>query len=344
MFKIPVFLGAFCAVLGLSCPAQAVGLLLTSQSGYAGQSLDLSAYANGQYNFTFGPKSIPGGITFTSNNNGGNSGQGSVIGQGLYTLGSNGSFDANPVYIGLDSATGYMTFAFATPQKSFGAFLNYLPGLPQQPTISTYDITNNLLSSFNLANSAPINTPGGVDQFAFRGIDEGSAVISSFRLSGSYVLATGTANGNIPPAPTPTQSVPEPTTAIGTLIGLATILGTKRWVGIGKHSAVTDNLDELEIQICRQNCKQIIDASSRFFAIDTVNKGSDCETDIYCSEKDAVIGQGLLMQVLDAESGEAVINIDREFADLLATKYPLSSRLLNQEEIIEAAKLLDQIC
>jgi hypothetical protein len=171
MFKIHVFLGAFCAVLGLSCPAQAVGLLLTSQSSYTGQSLDLSAYANGQYNFTFGPKSIPGGITFTSNNNGGNTGRGSVLGQGQYSLGNNGSFNGNAVYAGLDSATGYMTFSFANPVTSFGAFLNYGTNTGQ-PIISTYDSNNNLLSSYNLLASAPISTPNGINQFEFRGISE----------------------------------------------------------------------------------------------------------------------------------------------------------------------------
>jgi hypothetical protein len=227
MTKIHINLGVICVVLGLSNPAQAVGLFLTNQSGYTGQSLDLSAYANGQYNFTFGQNSIPGGITFTSNNGGGNSGQGSVLGQGFYSLGSNGSFDANPVYAGLDSATGFMTFAFANPVRSFGAFLNYLPGLPQQPIISTYDSANNLLSSFNLATLAPISTPGGIDQFEFRGIDEGSALISSFRLSGSYLLAAGTANGGIPPVQPP-QSVPEPFTIIGTLIGSAAAYGMRK--------------------------------------------------------------------------------------------------------------------
>jgi hypothetical protein len=222
-----IICGVFSAVLGINLPAQAVGLLITNQSSYTGQSLDLSTYANGQYNFTFGPRSIPGGITFTSNNNGGNSGQGSVLGQGIYNLGYNGSFDANPVYAGLDSATGFMTFAFANPVSSFGAFLNYLPGLPQQPTISTYDSANNLLSSFNLATIAPISTPGGINQFQFRGIAETSATISSFRLSGSYLLAAGTANGAIP-APPPSTSVPEPFTIVGTLLGGAAALRMRK--------------------------------------------------------------------------------------------------------------------
>ena len=65
--------------LALTVPSQAS--LLTTQAGYAGPALDLSAYANGSYNFTFGPKAIPGGITFTSTVKFGNSGKGSVLGQ-----------------------------------------------------------------------------------------------------------------------------------------------------------------------------------------------------------------------------------------------------------------------
>lgn len=221
---------ALCTVLAtiaIASPAKAVGMLLTTDTGYDGLSLDLSAYKNGSYNFTFGPRPIPGGITFTSNNGGGNSGQGSVLGQGVYGLANNGSFDANPVYAGLDSATGFMSFAFANPQKSFGAFLNYVPGLPQQPTISTYDSANNLLSSFNLATLAPVSTPGGLNQFQFRGISEDAAIISSFRLSGSFLLAAGTASGAVPTPPQST-SVPEPFTIVGTLIGVAAALRMRK--------------------------------------------------------------------------------------------------------------------
>jgi hypothetical protein len=222
---------------GAFAPAQAI--LLTSDAGYTGPGLDLSAYANGQYNLTFGPKSIPGGITFTSTEE-------SVLGQGNYGLvgfngyPGNGRLDSNPVYAGLNSGTGYMTFSFVNPVKSFGAFLNYgpkggAPGVPSElwdnPTISTYN-GSTLLSSFDLS-TAPggaISTPGnpgnppgggsdvfiegGVNEFRFRGIDEGSAVITSFRIGGSNIVATGNARGYYL-----STSVPEPFTVIGTLVG-----------------------------------------------------------------------------------------------------------------------------
>jgi hypothetical protein len=212
---------------GAFAPAQA-GTLLTSQAGYTGPVLDLSGYANGNYNYTVGPKLIPGGITFTSNVvlADTQSGFGSVLGQGNYGLDDNGNFDTNPVYAGLDAAKGYMTFSFAAPIQSFGAFLNYAPGYGinpfpgndpgENPTISTYDSSNNLISTFDLltASGGAISTPGGLNQFAFRGISEATASIASFRLGGSYILATGTANGAVA-----ATDVPEPFTIVGTLVG-----------------------------------------------------------------------------------------------------------------------------
>jgi hypothetical protein len=195
---------ALALVVGLSMAH--AGTLLTTEAGYTGTVLDLAAYANGNYNFTFGPAAIPGGITFTSNNGGGNSGRGSVLGQGGYGLGSNGSFDGIPVYAGLDSATGYMTFTFASAVQQFGAFMNYAPGLGDDPTISVYNGAT-LLDTFDLATLAPISTPGGVDQFRFRGISEDSAEITSFRMAGSYLLATGTSNGAPISGPEPASLV-----------------------------------------------------------------------------------------------------------------------------------------
>src|SRR5438270_13690325 len=97
---------ALSCCIGLSAPA--IGqTLTTSNAGYTGPGLDLSAYANGSYNFTFGPETV-GGYTFTAApGGGGNSGNGSVVGQGSYGLISNGSFGGDAVYIGVDSATGY---------------------------------------------------------------------------------------------------------------------------------------------------------------------------------------------------------------------------------------------
>jgi hypothetical protein len=222
---------------GAFAPAQAIGTLLTSDVGYTGPGLDLSPYANGLNNFTSGPAPIPGGITFTSTRQ-------SVLGKiedyglvGFNGYPGNGRLDSDSVYAGLYSGTGYMTFSFENPVQSFGAFLNYgpkggAPGVPSElwdnPTISTYN-GSTLLSSFDLSTapggaiSTPGNPPGGgsdvfieggVNEFRFRGIDEGSAVITSFRIGGSNIVATGNARGYYL-----STSVPEPFTVIGTLVG-----------------------------------------------------------------------------------------------------------------------------
>jgi hypothetical protein len=181
--------------------------LTTSDLGYTGPIIDLTAFQNGNYNFTFGPLSLPGGITFTAApGGGGNSGNGSVVGQGSYGLGSNGSFGGNATYIGVDSATGFDTLTFANPVSSFGAFWNYCPTCGgDAPFISAFDSLNNLLGTFDLATLAPISTPAGFNLFEFRGITSLAADIKSVQFGGSYLLLAGSPDGTIP-----TPNVPLP--------------------------------------------------------------------------------------------------------------------------------------
>ena len=207
-------------VTGAFTPAHAIGTLLTTEVGYTGLGLDLTAYKTGTNNYTNGPVPIPGGITFNSTNPGG-----STLGQNEptfdYSLGSNGRVSEIPVFAGLDQSastpSSFMSFSFAAPVQQFGAYLNYAPftvGL-NPPVISTYNGTT-LLSSFNLETTpgGKISTPGQTDVFVFRGIAESSAVITSFRLSGANIVAAGQAY-NLPAS----TAVPEPFTIIGTLIG-----------------------------------------------------------------------------------------------------------------------------
>ncbi len=192
---------AVVAVLSASAGAS----LITSPIGYTGPALDLSAYATGAYNYTFGPSAIPGGITFTAAPDGGGStGEGSVLGQGMYGLGTNGLIGDEPVYAGLNSDGGYAQFTFATPISSFGAYFNYAPESGTPATISVLDADNNVLETWDLTVAAPISTPDGYNQFMFRGIDLGAGTFMTFRFSSSYIVATGSPTGTI------TSSVPVP--------------------------------------------------------------------------------------------------------------------------------------
>ena len=221
-----LFLGAL-ASFGLMISSAHAGILLTSDDGYNGLRLDLSAYETGSYNFTFGPKPIPGGITFTVVSSDTNSGKGGVLGQGSYNLNDNGSFGGSAVYAAVDAPTGYMQFSFDAPVSSFGAYLNYasLGSSYLPPIIETIDSDGLVISSFNLKDEAPISTPGGVNQFEFRGIDEGSDIIFGFRMSNSYLLAAATGDGS--PVGNDPVEVPEP--GILALFGLSLIgLGIMR--------------------------------------------------------------------------------------------------------------------
>jgi hypothetical protein len=199
--------------LALVC-SQASAVLTTSDVGYAGAVLDLSGQTGTGYNFTFGPVALPNGITFTAApGGGGNSGQGSVLGQGGYGLGANGGFGGDAVYAGLDSGSGYMDFTFSSAITEFGVYANYAPGIGNNPTITAIDSSNNVVESYDLTVDAPISTPGGFNQFEFRGI-KSSTAFTTFRLSGGYIIAAGSPTGD---------AVPEPATMAVIGLGLAAI-------------------------------------------------------------------------------------------------------------------------
>lgn len=190
----------------LAAPGMAAATLLTSEAGYTGRGLDLTAAANGSYNFTFGPVAIDG-LVFTVVSDTTNTGLGGVLGQGGYGLGGNGGFGGDAVYAAVDAPTGYFQFLGGTGYSQFGLYMNYFtPALADEVLVHSLDIDGNVIDSFDLLTLAPISTPGGFNEFRFRGIgyDDGT-LIYGLRMEGSYILATGTRDG-VPPAP----GIPEP--------------------------------------------------------------------------------------------------------------------------------------
>jgi hypothetical protein len=203
---------ALAAILPVSAQA---GTLLTTDVGYTGRGLDLTAFANGNYNFTFGPINVDG-FTFTSNNGGGNSGLGSVVGQGNYGLGVNGNFGGSAVYIGVDAPQGYAQLLGTVGYSQIGFFMNYAPGVGNDATLETLDASGAVIESFNMAVLAPISTPGAMNAFEFRGIaaDANKAnSIYGLRFGGNYLLLTGTADG------VPNGAVPESSTWAMMIVG-----------------------------------------------------------------------------------------------------------------------------
>ena len=178
--------------------------LLTTEVGYSGPGLDLSAFANGNYNFTFGPISVDS-YTFTgAPGGGGNSGNGSVVGQGGYGLGANGSFGGDAVYIGVDSGTGSakLMITSGVPVSQLGFYMNYAPGIGDPATIWALDSTGARIAGgeFDLTTLAAISTPSAFNAFQFRGISDSTASIYGLEFGGNYILLTGTRDG-VPSTP-----------------------------------------------------------------------------------------------------------------------------------------------
>lgn len=197
---------ALAATMFAAGSASAATSLITTDAGYTGRGLNLSAFANGSYNFTFGPINVDG-FTFTAApGGGGNSGNGSVVGQGGYGLGVNGGFGGDAVYIGVDSGTGSAQLLGSTGYSQMGFFMNYAPNIGANATIWALDAAGNAFASFDLTALAPISTPGGFNQFQFRGVASDDQLIYGLRFGGNYILVTGTANG------VPNNGVPEPAT------------------------------------------------------------------------------------------------------------------------------------
>ncbi len=155
---------------------------------------------------TFGVDNVVWSSTNASNQGG------SVFGYtGTYGFLGNGFWDgALGPMIGLNDSkdvygvTDTMTFAFASPVQSVGAFFNYVPGSSNPTTVSVYDSSMTLIESYNLTWN--FNNSSCVDCGMLVGFLESSKDISYLTMSDNYVaLANLTTNFNASTTPEPSS-------------------------------------------------------------------------------------------------------------------------------------------
>jgi hypothetical protein len=142
---------------------------------------------------------------------------------GGWGLDSNGNWGMS--LIGDNSGSTLFTIDLGGLFGAVGGFLNYAPGYgtPVITALAADGVT--VLESYDLSVSAPISTPSGFDQGAFRGISRPTAEIAYLQFGGSYTalhdltLVEG-------------STVPEPATTFLVLAGSAlAFLGKRRLRG-----------------------------------------------------------------------------------------------------------------
>ena len=170
---------------------------------------------------TFGAGSFA--VTWTSTNafNGGGAAFGYAGTYGPYSFVNNGQWTGamGPMAALNDSTDDYgstdsMTFAFATPVRAVGGFLNYVPGASTPTTIAVWDSNGILIEAFDLS----FTTGGGNDTGSFYGFQEATANISYFTLSDNYVGITNLT----------ASAVPEPASLLLIGSGLLGVIGYGR--------------------------------------------------------------------------------------------------------------------
>ena len=114
----------------------------------------------------------------------------SILYNGAYGLAGNGQWgNGRTGYSGVNRGTGTMTYRFLdTPVSQVGGFVNYAPAQGLDSLIEALAQDGTVLEGYDVLSLAPIITPGGVNQGAFRGIARATADIYAFRVSNSFVV------------------------------------------------------------------------------------------------------------------------------------------------------------
>jgi len=167
--------------------------------------IDFSQFAGANTLRVSSPVQISPGVTVSSTNP-----DGSLLGSGPYHLNANGVWNGPLVGLDLDTLGGdryTLAFHFTNPVSVVGGIVNYsvFAGSGFSDVImSALDTNGALLESWDVSAQAPITTPNGLDQGAFRGIALAQADISYFTLSNSAVALRDLTFG--------AAEVPEPAT------------------------------------------------------------------------------------------------------------------------------------
>jgi hypothetical protein len=176
-------------ILALAGPALAT--LVTDSSGFGSPLvIDFSQYAGCISFATSGcaaPLNVGGLVGQTVNFTATAGFSGGSAYNAVFSLAGNGQWsDGRNGYIGLNFDVGFLRFSFADgPVSAAGAFMNYSDG---GPIIQALDAGDNVLESYNLNPTAPISTPGGLNEGAFRGIVRGSADIASIEFLNAFTV------------------------------------------------------------------------------------------------------------------------------------------------------------
>ena len=175
MFLGRALLGLAFAVV-VATPAAAEAIFLTSDSGYTGPRLDLSAFEpapigdedEGPPPFSSrGPVALPGGISVSAVDP-------FAIGRFETSLDRNGTITT--LHIASGTGGNAITFRFRDGVGQFGVFMNFVRG-PKfalcgcAPGIRAYDMAGDLVAFNRLVGAVDVNTLGQSDAFAFRGFD-----------------------------------------------------------------------------------------------------------------------------------------------------------------------------